>query len=83
MAWKKGEKTSAPMDLGNMRKNGCRTIRLECDCGRVASVVVDQLPDDVFVPRVKEHCRCSACGARPRRSTPDWSGVRTPGQGVS
>lgn len=70
------------MDLANMRWLGCRSILLECDCGHQASVNVDSLDDGVYVPAVKNHCRCSKCGKKPRLSRPDWSGYRPSGTGV-
>lgn len=52
-----------PMSLENMRSLGVRNVYLDCECGHVASVNVDALSDDVYVPDVKLHGRCSKCGA--------------------
>ena len=61
-----------PMDLANMRENGARAVWLDCECGHHASVNVDALPADIYVPDVKNYFRCSKCGARPKQSQPDW-----------
>ena len=64
--------TGPPMDLGNMRSLGARSVWVECECGHETSVQVDQLRDEVFVPDVWLHLRRSQCGHRPRRTKPDW-----------
>ena len=71
-----------PMSLENMRSVGVRNVYLDCECGHVASVNVDTLADDVFVPDVKKHGRCSKCGKRPLVSRPDWKTYKPPGSGT-
>jgi hypothetical protein len=71
-----------PMTLRNMRSLGVREVYLDCECGRTASVVVDFLSDDVYVPEIRHRYRCSECGSRPRMSRPDWKNYRPPGTGV-
>lgn len=70
------------MDLANMRSLGVREVFLDCSCGRSVSVVVDQLSDGTAVPAIKSLFRCSACGARPAISRPDWKNYRPPGSGT-
>jgi len=44
-----------PMDLGNMREHGVRSVSANCqevNCGHSGSVNVDGLPDDFPVPDV-------------------------------
>lgn len=69
-----------PMDLANMRQNGARSVWLYCDCGHQASVSVDALAADIYVPDVRLHCRCSKCGQHPRMSQPDWRNDKGPGK---
>ena len=69
-----------PMDLANMRENGARSVWLYCDCGHQASVNVDTLPGEVYVPDVRLRCRCSQCGHHPRMSQPDWRDHNAPGK---
>lgn len=63
-----------PMDLANMRKNGVRSLRVDClDCHRHASVNVDSYAGDVPVPSFAKRMRCSQCGSRNVTARPDWS----------
>ena len=70
-----------PMDLANLRSLGVRAVFVDCACGHSASVVVDHLADDVFVPDVARRYKCSKCGARPTISRPDWRTYKPPGAG--
>ena len=62
-----------PMSLANMRQNGVRAVIATClACGHKADVVVDKLPDAVFVPDVGKRMRCSVCEARRVETRPAW-----------
>ena len=61
-----------PMTLANMRSLGVRSVVASCTCGRESSVNVDRLPDTATVPSIRLKLRCSACGARPDQTRPDW-----------
>lgn len=63
--------TGRPMDLGNMRYNGCRSITLYCRCKHEATVNVDAYPDHLAVPDMRQRFRCSKCGQRPYASRPN------------
>jgi hypothetical protein len=40
-------------DLVDMRSLGVREVYLDCECGRSVRVVIDELPDKVYVPDVR------------------------------
>ena len=64
-----------PMDLGNMREHGVRSVAAICqevNCGHSGAVNVDGLPDDVPVPDVALRLWCSACSSRNVKTQPDW-----------
>jgi hypothetical protein len=56
--------TGPPMDLANMRSLGVTEVDVTCKCGHKASVDVSALPDDVFVPAIKDRLRCTKRGER-------------------
>jgi hypothetical protein len=70
------------MTLSKMRSLGVREVYLDCECGRSVSVVIDDLPDEVYVPDVRRRYRSSMCGKKPRMSRPDWRNFKPPGSGV-
>jgi DNA-directed RNA polymerase subunit RPC12/RpoP len=75
--------TGPAMTLGNMRANGVRAVTATClDCGREADVVVDSLPDAVFVPEAGRRMVCSACGGKRIDTRPAWHTMTRPGMGA-
>jgi hypothetical protein len=64
--------TGPPMDLANMRSLGVTKVIAYCKCGHEASIDVSAMPDDVFVPAIKDRLRCTLCGDRPIETRPDW-----------
>ncbi len=65
-----------PMNLGNMRSQGVRSISAYCqsiNCGHEATFRADAWPDNMPVPDVALRLRCSKCGRREIRTMPDWS----------
>lgn len=71
------------MTLANMRENGVHAVTATCEaCSHKADVVVDRLPDDVFVPDVAKRLRCSQCGSNRINSRPAWHTMLRPGMGI-
>jgi hypothetical protein len=69
-----GKYRGPPMDLGNMRENGVRSLLVECrDCRHTASVNVDGWPDGIAVPGAARRFKCSVCGSKAINTRPDWS----------
>ena len=62
--------TPAPMDVGNMRSLGVRTIDLICDCGRHKEVYVDQFSGAGAVTLMTQFFRRNECGKRPKTARP-------------
>jgi hypothetical protein len=61
------------MSLANMREHGVRSVEATCEaCKHEASVSVDNLPGDIYVPDVALRLRCSACGSK-KITRPDWT----------
>ena len=62
--------------LGNMLANGVRTLAAWCSnvtCQHEAIVIVDSLPDDVFVPSLGPRMRCEQCGQFGADVRPNWA----------
>jgi hypothetical protein len=64
--------TGPAMYLANMRSLGVTHVMAYCACRHEASIDVSALPDDVFVPAIKDRLRCTKCGERPMEARPDW-----------
>jgi hypothetical protein len=65
-AYTEDEREIAPMTLGNMRGLGVARVFATCKasgCGHEADLDVSALPDELPVPEVALHLRCSACTA--------------------
>ena len=77
------------MTLGNMREHGVGSVAAHCQelrCGRSGSVNVDHLLDELPVPDLALHLRCSACGSRnvkTHRTGGKASGLGTTGDSPS
>ena len=70
------------MPLANMRVHGIRSLEATCeDCKHEATVNVDSLPGDLFVPDVALRLRCSACGSKKITTRPDWTHHKAHGRG--
>lgn len=64
----------APMDLGNMRSLGVRSLDVTCrKCRHEASLNVDRWPDHVPVPAFATKMRCTKCGSRDVTVRPNWA----------
>jgi hypothetical protein len=70
-----------PMTLANMRQNGVRAVTATCEaCNHSADVIVDALPETVYVPHVARRLRCSSCGGKQINTRPAWhTGTHRPG----
>jgi hypothetical protein len=69
-----------PMSLANMRQNGVRAVTAQCEaCNHKADVLVDLLPETVYVPHVARRLRCSQCNGKQINTRPAWH--TAPGQG--
>ena len=65
-----------PMTLGNMRRNGVRTLMVYCgaiDCHHGAVLDVERYPDDVPVPSFGSRMRCTVCVHLGADARPNWS----------
>ena len=66
-----------PMSLANMRENGVRAVIATCEaCNHSADVLVDALPEGVYVPHVARRLRCSACDGKQINTRPAWHTAR-------
>jgi ribosomal protein L37E len=73
----KSKQPAGPMTLGNMRSLGPRSLDVTCTaCGHHTSVNVDAWPDDVPVPSMGVHMRCTKCGQLGANVRPDWTQLR-------
>ena len=62
------------MSLGNMGEHGVRSVEATCEAYKhEASISVDNLPGDTYVPDVALRLLCSACARS--RSRPDRTGL--------
>ncbi len=62
------------MSLGNMGEHGVRSVEATCEaCKHEASISVDNLPGDAYVPDVALRLRCSACGSKQITTRSDWT----------
>jgi hypothetical protein len=76
----------APMDLANMRRNGVRSISVQCiDCGHSGTVNMDRYPGHLPVKSFEGRivCKCGSseltCGRTGRTfRRPSLTGVRFP-----
>jgi hypothetical protein len=64
----------------NMCSLGATHVMAYCKCGHEAAIDVSDLPDDVFVPEIKNRLRCTRCGERPMETRPDWRQYRVAGK---
>jgi hypothetical protein len=71
------------MDLANMRSLGVTKVMAYCKCGHEASIDVSRLPDDVFVPEIRNRLRCTKCGERPMETRPDWRQYHVTGSAMA
>jgi hypothetical protein len=65
-----------PMDLGNMRQNGVRTLAIHCGgrwCNHEAILDVSDYADDVAVPAFGPRMVCTVCGAIGADARPNWN----------
>jgi hypothetical protein len=52
-----------PMDLGNMRANGVRSLAIQChQCHHETIINVDHLPGHLTVPSFGPKMVCTKCG---------------------
>jgi hypothetical protein len=62
-----------PMDLGNMRANGVRSLAIQChQCRHEVIMNVDHLPGDLTVPSFGPKMVCTKCGAIGADVRPNW-----------
>ena len=62
-----------PMDLGNMRANGVRSLAVSCwQCCHEALMNVDHLPEHVTVPSFGPRMMCTRCGIIGADARPNW-----------
>ena len=72
----------APMKLAIIRQNGVRAVTATClACGYRADVVVDSLPDEMFVRDVGREMACAVCGGRRVSTRPAWHTLKRQGMG--
>ncbi len=72
------------MTLANMRAQGVRSIEACCHatgCRHDTILDADGLPDDLPVPDVGLHLRCSRCGGRIIQTRPHWVEMKVAGMG--
>jgi hypothetical protein len=71
-----------PMTLGNMRRNGVRSLAVACgaiDCHHHAVLDVEGYGDEVPVPGFRPRMRCTRCGHLGADVRPNWRAqVRPP-----
>src|ERR1700693_5006787 len=74
-----GDEPIIPMDLGNMRANGVRSLNVMCaKCRHETFVNVDQYPDHLMVPSFAARMVCTACGHAGADVRPNWLEHRPP-----
>jgi hypothetical protein len=71
-----------PMTLGNMRRNGVRSLAVACAlCHHAAVVDVEALSDDMPVPTFGPRMVCTRCGIIGADARPNWREHRAQGAG--
>jgi hypothetical protein len=62
-----------PMDLANMRRNGVRSLVVQCrQCLHELIMNVDHLPGDFTVPSLGPKMVCTKCGTIGADARPNW-----------
>jgi len=62
-----------PMDLGNIRSLGVRSLDVQCHkCHHEIVLNVDRWPDHVTVPSFGPRLVCTRCGATGADVRPNW-----------
>jgi len=62
-----------PMDLGDMRENGVRSLAVQCRQGRNAKIMnVDHLAGDLKVKSFEPRMACTKCGTIGADVRPNW-----------
>jgi hypothetical protein len=62
-----------PMDLGNMRAQGVRSLSVTCElCHHAAVLSVDPWSDNVPVPSFGPRMICTRCGIVGADARPNW-----------
>ena len=61
------------MTLGNMRRNGVRSLSVNCwFCHHGAIINADPWPDDIEVPSFGPRMVCTKCGIVGAGAMPNW-----------
>jgi hypothetical protein len=74
-----GPERYEPMTLGNMRRNGVRTLAIYCgamDCHHQVILQVERYTDDVPVLVFGPRMRCTVCGHLGADARPNWGDPR-------
>jgi hypothetical protein len=62
-----------PMDLGNMRANGVRSLAIYChQCHHETIISADHWPGDLTVPSFGPKMVCTKCGTIGADVRPNW-----------
>jgi hypothetical protein len=75
MAPKPKQPPGEPMDLGNMRKLGVRSLDVMClnpDCRHQVVMNVDRYPDYTLVESFSSKMICVKCGRTGADARPNW-----------
>jgi hypothetical protein len=73
MAKPRSDEPIMPMDLGNMRSLGVRSLSVRCErCHHETIVNCDRWPDHMTVPSFGPRMVCTACGSTGADVRPNW-----------
>ena len=70
-----------PMNLGNMRELGVRSLAVTCElCHHQAVLPADRWGDAVFVSAFRPRMVCTRCGIVVADARPDWREFKAQGR---